>query len=625
MARQRALWMVIVVGWLGCGETASDREEGPTVTDISASQMVVGETILFMGRDLLHGDEGTTRVRFQGVFESDIGEVEPVNVVLNPIYDGFYGESDAPEEQVHVLRLNRFGPFGNPLSAQNRPGIFDGRVIAENVHADGTIEADPDPPEATLKVLPSLLIEALEPVHAECGAPAIRGLQGLPYQLTVRPVGIKAVRFEYQFSNVNGATGVSSFTHRFDGPVADDTVGSTEPIVFNPVDPDRQFYVTVVRAMAYDASGRSVETVLPLSVHRPIEVVHHGKQELAERYAPVPVSGCIPGALRSQVSYSESKTDTRQQSVGVTFSSTSLSSHGITDTDKFNEGISQGNSTSQSVGAGESNSERTGESYGVNYGQSTANNVGVSTTDGESWGWNTAQGMSNTEFEDRMNEIYGSGSVAGTVGVSGEGSVPGFAKVTGSVSTTAGVTAGGRTGGRAGETRSESNNRGWSGGGSTSDTQTFGSTTTDNASRSLSGSYAVTQNRARNIADTATRENGRTWNLGTDVAASETVSEGMTESEARTWSDSQSHTSSVGFQGFLPKGQFGVFYRQTMRWVKRAEIRGYDLCGVASHLGEMQFNEWTWAPDLAIGPRCDVQPPASNLPPAQCLIEPCGE
>jgi hypothetical protein len=57
--------------------------------------------------------------------------------------------------------------------------------------------------------------------------------------------------------------------------------------------------------------------------------------------------------------------------------------------------------------------------------------------------------------------------------------------------------------------------------------------------------------------------------------------------------------------------------------VRRAEVRSYDLCGVASHLGELQFNEWTWAPALAIGDTCTPLP-VSQLPKARCTIEPCG-
>ena len=58
--------------------------------------------------------------------------------------------------------------------------------------------------------------------------------------------------------------------------------------------------------------------------------------------------------------------------------------------------------------------------------------------------------------------------------------------------------------------------------------------------------------------------------------------------------------------------------------MKRAEVRSYNLCGLASHMGELQFNEWTWAPELAIGDSCEVVPPPPTLPAARCFIPPCG-
>ena len=67
-----------------------------------------------------------------------------------------------------------------------------------------------------------------------------------------------------------------------------------------------------------------------------------------------------------------------------------------------------------------------------------------------------------------------------------------------------------------------------------------------------------------------------------------------------------------------------MFYRQTARTVKRAEVRAYDQCGLAEHIGEIQMSEWQWAPDLAIAESCDDGPPPSSFEPATCFIPPCG-
>jgi hypothetical protein len=106
---------------------------------------------------------------------------------------------------------------------------------------------------------------------------------------------------------------------------------------------------------------------------------------------------------------------------------------------------------------------------------------------------------------------------------------------------------------------------------------------------------------------------------------SEAVSENNAEAISEATVKSESRMVSQSLSGVIPRGRFGIFYRQTTRWVRRAEVRSFDLCGVASHMGELQFNEWDWAPDLAIGNECEALPPPSTMPSARCFIQPCGE
>ena len=99
---------------------------------------------------------------------------------------------------------------------------------------------------------------------------------------------------------------------------------------------------------------------------------------------------------------------------------------------------------------------------------------------------------------------------------------------------------------------------------------------------------------------------------------------GNSERIDQTWVQTDVTTLRQSFSATIPRNRVGIFYRQTTRWVKRAEVRSYDLCGLASHVGELQFNEWTWAPDLAIARSCDVEVPPPGLPDARCFIPPCG-
>ena len=146
-----------------------------------------------------------------------------------------------------------------------------------------------------------------------------------------------------------------------------------------------------------------VETALPISVHRPIEVIHNSKRLLAERYTPVPVSGCTPGSIDTNVTYSETQTEYRQSSVNLTMRRTWNSSNGTTQTESWQEGIREGESSSQTIGGSNREEETTEENHGLNYGNSEANRVNFETSDGESWNWSRREGESNEEYERRLN------------------------------------------------------------------------------------------------------------------------------------------------------------------------------------------------------------------------------
>ncbi|MFN3202548.1 MAG: hypothetical protein ACE366_29425 [Bradymonadia bacterium] len=614
-----------------CGTEAEEASAptGPVVEESSASRVVIGQTIDFAGYNFLPPEQGLNKVHFLGTYTTDDGRQEPVDVTFTTIYDGF--EDDENPEGRRILRLNRFGPFANPFDSQDRPGIFKGQVSVMTTELDGELIEEGEPGDFQMEVGPSIVIEELQPLDAECGAPALRGLAGMPYRLRVRPVGIQATRFIYEVANVNGESGVVRFDHTYSAPVGADTLGypldeggvQDEYVLFNPVPDADQFYVSGVRVLAFDKDGNSVETALPFTVHRPIEVNYSGKLHLAERYAPQPVSGCIRGDLRSNVKYSETTSETRQQTVSVAFSRDFVSRAGVSNSQSWKEGISEGERISQSVGGAERESETSSESYGVSYNNSERNDVGYSTEDGESWSSSYSEGENNSTYRDYMAGVYGSAGVKGTVGVKGEFGVPGMGQVTGNTSTTLGVKVGGRFNGTNGERVGTSTDRGWGMSGDRSETSRFGSTTTDSRSQNLSGTYALSADRNRSFNDTMTREQTRTWSFSEGLRQTETVAEGSSEREGQTWLESSTDEVSQNYSGFIPNDQVGVFYRQTTRWVRTATVKGYDLCGLATDLGEMQFSEWTWAPELSIGSDCTAEPPPSTLPPAACFIPPC--
>ena len=608
---------------LGCADPAQDGAGtvGAEIVDFPTTPLVVGQTVQLRATGLVGAASAPTDVELhlKGAYAADDGSTTPVDFTAALLHDG----TDARGQD--VLRLSRFGPFRNPFSGTDRPGVFHGTATLSWRTADAALTHTGKSKTVDLAVGPSLIVDELQPLDAQCGAPALRALPGIAYRLTVRPVGLRATHFVYELSNVNGSDGATRFSHDYAGhPVGTDTLGQDEAILFNQIVQEDQFYVSAIRVVASDDAGNAVETVLPLSIHRPMEVAYGGHYELAEIYEPMVASGCTPGSINTQVEYSETHEETRQQSVSVTVSTDWAQERGVSRTQDWQRGISQGETTTASTGGSETSTSTESQGYDVIYTQSQANEVGYNSTDGESWDWNMSEGTSNTDYESRMNSAFGEGSWSGTVGVEGSGSIPGFAKVTGKASTTAGVTVGAGTADTQGGSRTENASRGYSAGGQVDTSHSFGSTTTESQSQSLSGDYALSQSRTSSYDDSDSRSESRTWSLGEGTSEDQLVTEGMSEAEAQTWVRSSSVATQQSISGVIPRGRFGVFYRQTSRWVRRAEVRAYDLCGVAQPLGELQFNEWTWAPELAIGPSCDAAPPPSSLPAAHCYIPPCG-
>jgi hypothetical protein len=76
---------------------------------------------------------------------------------------------------------------------------------------------------------------------------------------------------------------------------------------------------------------------------------------------------------------------------------------------------------------------------------------------------------------------------------------------------------------------------------------------------------------------------------------------------------SSEHSTALHISGEIISGEYGSFYRQTVRLEKAAKLVGYSACGHSTGLGEVILTDWAWSADLARGPSC---PPPSNLPAA---------
>lgn len=617
------LALVLCVALVACGDAAPTEETetstAPVVTALSADELVIGQPLFMRGDNFAYGPNEFTRVTFDGEFRADDGTLTAAQVTVTPVFDSVLVDG------TEVVVWPRFGPFENPFGEGLGTGTFVGRVTATNVSADGERVSGEASDEISIRVAPSVVIETLQPLVADCGAPAIRGIGGLPYELTVRAIGFTPANWRIEADLINGQNDLVTIEKTATGPTI--TLGWDEPFILNPVLEGQQHYATLIRAIAYDAQGRAVETALPYTVHRPLQVDYNGNYEVAEVFEPVPVSGCIPGQVGNRVTYSETQTESRQRSVSTTISSNWSRSNGVTNSRDWNEGFQEGTTNSQTASDATtlSESDSVADTYNVDHNQSASNNVSFSSNDGESWEYSATEGSNRTEGVSRTNELSTNAEVSGSVTAGGSVGVPFVANGEASATVGTSVGVGASHGWGSSESVGSSRSTGYSASGSTSDSSSYGSVTNEGTSSSIGGSYVVGTNRstAQSLSDTNGRSESRTYSFGEGTSESEIVSEGITDAESETWSESESHSTLTSYSGVIAPGRFGVFYRQTTRLVRRADVYSYNLCGVLEKQGEMMFNEWAWAPELAIGESCGETLPASALSRAECFIAPC--
>ena len=471
--------------------------------------------------------------------------------------------------------------------------------------------------ELQINVAPSVVVETL------CSSPDCSTLSGNVVQNAINKLSVKTYRFAAtKFVYIIKSPYFEDLIeHSFTSPVDNDYL---DRIVMQNVPQELSSYVASLTIIASNQSGEEVETVLPFRVVRPIEVKHFGEYELAEVYEPQPVTGCIPGSVGNNVNYSETSSETRQNSVNITLSTSTSNSMSSGATSSSSEGLSIGNTTSTVNSSSMSSSETNSEGYGSTYAESESVNIGLSSSDGETWAWSTTDTTSSTQSgtETSGSNTGVSGSV--TTGFSGEGSLPFLAKASGKVEVTGGIQQGWNSSTSESQSTSDSNARGYTASGSTNSSKSYGSATTSTSGHSLSGSYAQTSNRGQSTSSGSTNSSSKVWNMSESISSGRVLTQGDQESISETIVSSSTSSTTFSYSAYIPRGRFGIFYRQTSRYVKLSEIITYDLNGIPKHSGFIVMNNWAWAPELSIGNDC-LDMPEPSLPKAQCFIEPCGE
>jgi hypothetical protein len=479
------------------------------------------------------------------------------------------------------------------------------------------IETDETSQNIPIQILPSLVIESF------CGALNCSTLSGNVIHNTLNTINvsvlkIRPVRFVY---TITTPYEVIEEENIYSTPTDRDWLNN---VFLKAVPDDIGFYIANVNIKAYNSENEFVETSLPFKVVRPLEVKHFGKYELAEVYEPIPVTGCIPGTVGSNVQYSETESETRQNSVSININRSWSDSFSLSRSQTTGEGITVNETKSTINSSSMSSSETQSESYSNTRSEGESNNLSFNTSDGESWSWSLDESNSQTQGSAESQNTNTGLNGSTTVGVSGEGSLPFLAKASGKVEVSAGVSRDWGESNSSSNSETSSENRGYTTGGSLQTGRTYGSIQNDSRSSTLSGAYVLSSSNSNSISASSSLSSGRVWNMSESLSSGNVVTEGNSESIAQTVVNSSSSSTTFSYSGYIPRGRYGIFFRQTSRYVKLSEIITYNLNGFPQHAGFIMMNSWAWAPELSVSETCE-NAIISNLPHAECLIPPCGE
>lgn len=364
-----------------------------------------------------------------------------------------------------------------------------------------------------------------------------------------------------------------------------------------------------------------IDSTILLKVARPIEVINDNTTYEAQIFSPEPMSGCIPGALGTNVTYQDTSVETRQQSVTITTNQSYTVGKGITQSNSASESLGVSRSSSISTSSQISEATTASESETVSNSASDSNNFNFTTTDGENWSWSYNNTDTNTEgsTETNGNSTGVNGSV--TVGVSGDASIPLLGKTSGKFETTAGVSANWQNSSSQSESNSSSKSTGYMSSQNNSDSTSYGSQYSMTNSNSLTGAFSFTQSNSFALGETNTDNSSRVWDFSETNSNSISTSESESESYSKTIVTSSTASTTTSNTSYIPPRRFGKWFRQTTRNLKQSKILVYNIDGKVTEIIDINYNTWNFAVGLSISDSCESI--ESNFPEAKCIILPC--
>ncbi|MBI5510118.1 MAG: hypothetical protein HY903_15280 [Deltaproteobacteria bacterium] len=285
---------------------AAEPLQTPSVRLVSPPQWAAGDVVTVLGAGFVDSGRGHTELALDGEFVTAAGLRSPVSMTVSETTFRNAGRV----EFVFEPALPPAG-FGHDL------GTFTGSVRAKNVDDESASPASA-PVTAAIEVGPSLILWSLLPTGLACGeVMRVREVQdGSKIDVNLEAVGLSTP------TTTAPLVVTATFVDLANAPIeVQKTIGSGRRTALT-LDvgrlPDGKVEATLhVNLSVTDAVGAGVDRTFSVAVGREHSVAYDGNVRVAELYAPVQVSSCLPGgATGRDVSYSSGTSESRSRTIG---------------------------------------------------------------------------------------------------------------------------------------------------------------------------------------------------------------------------------------------------------------------------------------------------------------------
>jgi hypothetical protein len=551
---------------IGCAESSKDGQSDantPHLLALSAYSGSLGTPIEAFMSNPPPGDARKIELVFNGTFTQPNGTATPVSIT-----------QETTRTEAGAMRWTTLGPFSNPF-LPNKPdiGVFSGKAGVRVTNADGSTTDDANPIPMNFEVRPSIVITDLQPTTATCAQPALRLIGNMSYKMKAETIGFNATHIDYSFTTPSMAAddlGKPVLDFNSDGKMITHETKLSHPLVGNadavagsealrlPPVPDNVNNYGVVFAVT--ASDDAGHSVTSV-----FGMTAHRPLEVYYdgRYELSQIYPATPvsGCMPGgQQGRSATYTESHAEQKSRTLSLTL--SRSLTQSNENNWSTSDGKTVEHGTTNTDGYSHMHGTENSFTFSQEHSDSNGVSTnwSDGDSMGGSAGVGF----------DFFASVSASGNYehnSMNGGGS-------------------------------EHSSNDGWSKGTSNS---TLDQSTTDHQTATTDSTSVQTTN---------------------TKGGSQSTQDQTGINQDNSWTVQSTDTIDRNYQGTVIAGTWGTWYRQMVRFTRRAFVLEFNKCGQGDVMGDMTLQDYTWAPDLALGEKCPPFP-QTNFPAPQCFTAPC--